>query len=85
MAVLGASRAFKEWQVGNGVAVESSENGEEAAAAEAPPAKNAGEEVVQDFSDSELQALENQDPLSLIDSISTRVGSLETSSTAARE
>lgn len=84
MAVLGASRAFKDWQVGNGVAPESSENGEEAAV-ETPPAKNAGEEVVQDFSDSELQTLENQDPLSLIDSISTRVGSLKTSSTAARK
>ncbi|KAM0791314.1 hypothetical protein ACM66B_005786 [Microbotryomycetes sp. NB124-2] len=82
MAVLGATRAFKQWQVANGLAdpddqSSSSETAEEGLAASVPsPAsgvKSEGEDV-QDFTDEELEAMEREDPLSLIDSLNTRVG-----------
>ena len=69
MAVLGASRAFKDWQVANGVA-EASEDGEAKAATES--IKTDGD--MQDLTDEELKILEDEDPLSLIDSLNTRVG-----------
>jgi hypothetical protein len=71
MAVLGASRAFTEWQVSNGVAV----SGEAPEDDDAAPVEAAEEvEKPKDYSDRELQALEDEDPLSLIDSLNTRVG-----------
>lgn len=76
MAVLGASRAYKDWQVRNGQAEPTEPvEGEEVP----PPVVN--DEVVEDgtpfFSDRELQAMVNEDPLALIDSLSTRVGPVE--------
>lgn len=80
MAVLGASRAFKDWQKDNGI-------DDEVAGGDAPaipPPISEGGEEVKDFSDRELQLLEDEDPLSLIDSLSSRVGSPAPTGTAAR-
>jgi hypothetical protein len=69
MAVLGASRAFKDWQVANGIA--ESTDGEEPKGA---AANMKLDETLEDISEEELKALEEEDPLSLIDSLNTRVG-----------
>ena len=79
MAVLGASRAYKDWQRLNGHAEDDADASEtpiegESAESAAVVDSSAGDDV-QDFTDRELQALEDEDPLSLIDSISSRVGS----------
>lgn len=80
MAVLGAARAFKDWQVANGLAsTETSEgdpderDGEPGADISASSSKLSHQEEAQDISDSALQAMEEEDPLSLIDSLNTRV------------
>lgn len=70
MAVLGASRAFKDWQVANGIA-ETSEDGSAKAATDSIKT----DADVDDLTDEELKILEDEDPLSLIDSLNTRVGS----------
>lgn len=73
MAVLGASRAFKDWQKLNGQLTEtdSEETAEEAGKVE----ESKGEDTSVSFTDQELQTMEDEDPLSLIDSLSSRVGS----------
>ncbi|GAA5875927.1 hypothetical protein JCM8547_008350 [Rhodosporidiobolus lusitaniae] len=75
MAVLGATRAYKDWRTSNGLSEENAadENGE---TVDVPAQQNLPDgEVADDYSDDDLQALEEEDPLSLIDSLSTRVGS----------
>ncbi|KAK4056711.1 glucosidase II [Microbotryomycetes sp. JL221] len=83
MAVLGAARAFKQWQVANGLAdpddqTSESESGEEAigGAGTVPPSQAEGgaDTATRDFTDEELEAMEREDPLALIDSLNTRVG-----------
>ncbi|GAA5893633.1 uncharacterized protein JCM6883_003587 [Sporobolomyces salmoneus] len=67
MAVLGASRAFKEWQTSNGI--------DDAVTNEVPTAdKIKLDETLENLSEEDLKALEEEDPLSLIDSLNTRVG-----------
>ncbi|KAL8278215.1 hypothetical protein RQP46_009388 [Phenoliferia psychrophenolica] len=76
MAVLGASRAFKDWQTANGVAEADVEEGEGDGIvqdAPPPPVETSGEADAKDYTDRELQALEDEDPLALIDSLSSRV------------
>ncbi|KAK4704738.1 hypothetical protein P7C70_g1477, partial [Phenoliferia sp. Uapishka_3] len=73
MAVLGASRAFKEWQTLNGESGEAVES-DEAAASPPASAPAQAEDADKDLTDSELQQLEDEDPLSLIDSLASRVG-----------
>ena len=70
MAVLGASRAFKDWKTLNKFLPA----GEEGEIVEGEESNIEMVEAAQDFNDRELQALEDEDPLTLIDSISTRVG-----------
>lgn len=83
MAVLGASRAYKDWQVANGLA-EEAEDAEKAPTEPAVPVSS----DIKDYSDSELKVMEEEDPLSLIDSLNSRVGtpvlSTVTSSAFAR-
>lgn len=79
MAVLGASRAFKDWQTANGLVDPEPAEGEEAREKEyidpaEIPVSNLASADGKDISDAELQALEDEDPLSMIDSLSTRVG-----------
>ncbi|SGY21788.1 BQ5605_C016g08274 [Microbotryum silenes-dioicae] len=70
MAVLGATRAFKEWQTTNNLL---DENGKpyqiEGEILQVPVAND-----IDDMTDDQLNALRNEDPLNLIDSLSTRVG-----------
>ena len=75
MAVLGASRAFKEWQTANGMVEPDAAGGEEIIQDSEVPAtaQTEGEADTKDYTDRELQALEDEDPLSLIDSLSSRV------------
>lgn len=76
MAVLGASRAFTDWQLSNGIATTGEVHETDSSAAPADPVEvDDGEEKVKEYSDRELQALEDEDALSLIDSINSRVGS----------
>lgn len=70
MAVLGASRAFKDWQTRNGEGDEDAVIAEPVSSIPITPSEP-------DISDVDLQALENEDPLSLIDSLSSRVGSFK--------
>ncbi|BGP48447.1 glucosidase II [Rhodotorula kratochvilovae] len=80
MAVLGATRAYRDWRVANGMEVDFEVYGVpgqvEGDAADSPLlAKPAAvEEDVRDFTDDELKKLEDEDPLSLIDSVNLRVG-----------
>lgn len=88
MAVLGASRAYKDWQTANGFAepgAEESEDGVETEGDAVPPPPQRESDDVKDYSDGELQALEDEDPLSLIDSLSTRVGPTTPSGVGASE
>ncbi|CEQ39441.1 SPOSA6832_00983 [Sporobolomyces salmonicolor] len=81
MAVLGASRAYKEWQEANGMTTAPSGDDVKEAIEETTSAaekRDAGG-LVDDYTDEELKQLEEEDPLSLIDSLSTRVGSPLTS------
>jgi hypothetical protein len=74
MAVLGASRAFKDWQVANGIA-DSHDDEKDNAADNTPIAdKLKLDETLEDLTEAELKHLEEEDPLSLIDSLNTRVG-----------
>ena len=77
MAVLGASRAFDDWKVVQGIADEN-----------APKVEGEGNDVdakVQavhkesEYSDNQLRTIESTDALELIDSLSTRVGDLKKS------
>jgi hypothetical protein len=70
MAVLGASRAFKDWQVANGIANEDSDVSSDQGTAE----RIKLDDTLEDLSEEELKALEEEDPLSLIDALNTRVG-----------
>ncbi|SCV72067.1 BQ2448_4761 [Microbotryum intermedium] len=70
MAVLGATRAFKYWQTTNNLLDD-----------EGNPIQVKGEILqvpvandIVDLTDDQLNALRNEDPLNLIDSLSTRVG-----------
>ncbi|BGP24904.1 alpha 1,3-glucosidase, glycoside hydrolase family 31 protein [Rhodotorula toruloides] len=87
MAVLGATRAFRDWKVANGMAVEDGEGSESGQQGEtaAPPAEKPTEEelVADDYTDEELKKLEEEDPLSLIDSVNLRVGAPVTSGVAS--
>ena len=77
MAVLGAARAYKDWQTANGMADASADDGEGGdsdGAAVPAPAQPDGDGEPKDYTDRELQALEDEDPLSLIDSLASRVG-----------
>ncbi|GAA5925833.1 uncharacterized protein JCM15063_005135 [Sporobolomyces koalae] len=67
MAVLGASRAFKDWQTANGVSESDASDSEQESNVKF-------EQNVGDLTEDELKALEEDDPLSLIDSLNTRVG-----------
>lgn len=87
MAVLGATRAFRDWKVANGMAVEDGEGvegGQEGETAAPPAEKPTDEELVaDDYTDDELKKLEEEDPLSLIDSVNLRVGTPVTSGVAS--
>ncbi|KAI5480797.1 glycoside hydrolase family 31 protein [Pseudohyphozyma bogoriensis] len=80
MAVLGASRAYKSWRVSSGLDEASTEEGSEQE--NLPGDEDFSHHVPapvqqdgwKDYADSELEELSNEDPLSLIDSLSTRVG-----------
>lgn len=76
MAVLGATRAFKDWQVANGLAdkEETTEQGEVTNDEPAQATREVPEHDDADLSDQHLNDLEGEDPLSLIDSLATRVG-----------
>ncbi|KAK4054515.1 glucosidase II [Microbotryomycetes sp. JL201] len=82
MAVLGATRAFKQWQVANGLAdpddqtasIEESTGDESSPKSVPKDAAKSDQDDVRDFSDADLEAMEREDPLSLIDSLNTRVG-----------
>ncbi|GAA6001422.1 hypothetical protein JCM10207_006659 [Rhodosporidiobolus poonsookiae] len=74
MAVLGATRAYRDWRVANGLD-ELSENGEEGEGQEVPIQQQGEGEVVDDYADEDLKKLEEDDPLALIDSLSGRIGS----------
>ncbi|GAA6028173.1 hypothetical protein JCM8097_006897 [Rhodosporidiobolus ruineniae] len=74
MAVLGATRSYKDWRIANGLG-ESTEVGEGGEVADVPAQQLGDAELVDDYSDDDLLAFEGEDPLSLIDSLGTRVGS----------
>ncbi|GJN90711.1 hypothetical protein Rhopal_003725-T1 [Rhodotorula paludigena] len=90
MAVLGAVRAHRDWQKANGIAIDDTVNfgdvdlSDEAEESSTPLSKPSteDEEDVVDYADDELKKLEDEDPLSLIDSINLRVGSPVTSGVA---
>ncbi|KAM0750382.1 hypothetical protein T439DRAFT_326351 [Meredithblackwellia eburnea MCA 4105] len=76
MAVLGASRAFKDWKTANGFA-DAEDEGSEASqddGSQATFTAKDGEENVKDYTDGELKTMEEHDPLTLIDSLASRVG-----------
>ncbi|GAA6011944.1 hypothetical protein JCM11491_000111 [Sporobolomyces phaffii] len=71
MAVLGASRAFKDWQVANGISDSDGDSSGDQSAAQ----QIKGGDALEALSEEELKVLEDEDPLSLIDSLNSRVGS----------
>ncbi|GAA5935275.1 hypothetical protein JCM10213_003991 [Rhodosporidiobolus nylandii] len=75
MAVLGATRAYKDWRVVNGL-TEIAEVDKDGETHDIPVQQDVPEgHVADDYSDDDLKALEQEDPLSLIDSLSSRIGS----------
>lgn len=83
MAVLGATRAYRDWRQTHGLSAEATgEEGEERV-----PVSTAvdGGEPVPDRTDEELKRLEDEDPLSLIDSINLRVAPSTSSGVAGRK
>jgi len=81
MAVLGATRAYADWRKANGMEVDFEVYGVQGSSTmtdepDTPPITKPAEveEPVREFSDDELKQLESEDPLSLIDSLSLRVG-----------
>ena len=92
MAVLGATRAFKDWQVANGLAEPDDRGADEGAGEESTGSSTRGSgqsstptDDARDFSDEELQTMEKEDPLALIDSLNMRVGKPVTAGLASRE
>lgn len=77
MAVLGATRAYKEWRTSHGLADDSEDRVPMSTSVE-------GSEAVVDHSDEDLKKLEEEDPLSLIDSINLRVAPSSSSGVASR-
>ncbi|GAA5828886.1 hypothetical protein JCM11251_005908 [Rhodosporidiobolus azoricus] len=76
MAVLGAVRAYKEWRSDNGLGGIDAVHEDGSAADDFQSSDGVpNEEIAQNFSDDDLRKLEEEDPLSLIDSLSSRVGS----------
>lgn len=87
MAVLGASRAYKDWRTANGLAnadetiPDESIEGDEVATEESPVENPISTDAapsaskVSEYSDEQLQEMERADALELMDSVSTRVGS----------
>lgn len=83
MAVLGATRAYKDWRVANGLS-EEQEVDKDGQTDDLPTFQNLPDgELADDYADDDLKALEDEDPLTLIDSLSTRVGSPLTSGVAS--
>lgn len=82
MAVLGATRAYRDWRESHGLPAEASGDENE----QRVPASTAveGGEAVVDHLDEELKKLEEEDPLSLIDSINLRVTPSLSSGVTAR-
>ncbi|GAA5975399.1 hypothetical protein JCM11641_004253 [Rhodosporidiobolus odoratus] len=75
MAVLGAARAYKEWRESNGLS-DVEDVGKDGERQDVPDHYEVQErEVAADYSDNDLKALEEEDPLTLIDSLSSRIGS----------
>lgn len=84
MAVLGASRAYKDWQVANNLLSGDESSEDDSESAPTPSAVPIAEDV-KDYSDRELKAMEEEDPLSLIDSLNSRVGTPVLSTVTSRE
>lgn len=77
MAVLGATRAYKEWRTSHGLPDDSEDRVPMSTSVE-------GSEAVVDNSDEDLKKLEEEDPLSLINSIHLRVAPSSSSGVASR-
>jgi hypothetical protein len=81
--VLGATRAYKDWRVANGLS-EEQEIDKDGQTDDVPTQQNLPEgELADDYADEDLKTLEEEDPLTLIDSLSTRVGTPLTSGVAS--
>jgi hypothetical protein len=77
MAVLGASRAFDDWKVAQGIADENAPKVE--GEVDDVEAKVQAVQKESEYSDNQLRNMESTDALELIDSLSTRVGDLKKS------
>lgn len=77
MAVLGASRAYKDWSTASGADLEASEGDEDTEAA------HRSQESL--YSDEQLQEMENADALELMDSITLRIGDAQPPPPASRK
>ncbi|GAA5895979.1 hypothetical protein JCM6882_005578 [Rhodosporidiobolus microsporus] len=76
MAVLGAKRLYEQWRTDNGLGSLEAVNNDGSTSDDYPSHEGIhDEDLAQDFSDEDLKALEEEDPLTLIDSLSSRVGS----------
>jgi len=83
MAVLGATRAYKDWQTKNGV--QAVEEGVDKEIDPIPVPKDEDGNDLRDYADAELRALEDADPIELMDSVNSRLGQSVLTNTAGCE